>query len=95
MENMQHSHEVQVLHVSELQKFVPHSVTIRLLISVVVVHRLFTQVIAAFVTNVLWYAILSPELAKMVESFLWRGSFVVISSLTIFIRLFFNSKQVF
>ncbi len=49
----------------------------------------------AFVTNALWYAILSPELVEMVESFLWRGSFVVIFSLTVFTRLFFNSKQVF
>ena len=55
-----------------------------------------TQVLIAVASNLIWYGSLAPSVAEIdgISIRLWRGFTVVISSLAIFGRLFFNSAQV-
>ena len=57
---------------------------------------LFMQVLIAVVSNLIWYGSLAPSVQENehISISLWRGFTVVISSLAIFGRLFFNSAQV-
>ena len=50
------------------------------------------QVLLGFVTNALWYLSMMSEPQFEVEPF--RAAMVVVSSLVIFFRLFFNSTKV-
>ena len=54
------------------------------------------QVLIAVVSNLIWYGSLAPSVQENdhVSISLWRGFTVVVSSLAIFGRLFFNSAQV-